>query len=221
MHRPGAKGGRKVLSKFCRECKGNNAEYLWKLRLLLTKMWASLHKFLYLFLLTSGWKTVILESTGILFQESCMSDEKLALLRRSHTLHPHPDQVRDPLFTSGSPFFDPRDLVQVKYELLRRVRVDGYSVSLATSLFALSRPTFYAALAAWEQAGIAGLLPEPTGPRHAHKLTPEILAQLQPLARTMSSPQLAQWVQQHYQLIVHPRSIERALARKAQKGGPS
>ena len=38
-------------------------------------------------------------------------------------------QVRDPLFTSGSPFFDPRDLVQVKYELLRRVRVDGDSVS--------------------------------------------------------------------------------------------
>ncbi len=150
-----------------------------------------------------------------------MSDEKLALLRQFHTLHPHPDQVRDPLFTSGSPFFDPRDLVQVKYELLRRVRVDGYAVSHAASLFALSRPTFYTAQAAWEQAGIVGLLPEPTGPRHAHKLTEEILAQLQPLARTMSSPQLAAWLQQHYHLIVHPRSIERALARSVKKGGPS
>ena len=92
-----------------------------------------------------------------------MSDEKLALLRQSHTLHPHPETVRDPLFTSGSPFFDPRDLVQVKYELLRRVRVDGSSVAQATALFALSRPTFYAAQAAWEQAGIAGLLPQPLG----------------------------------------------------------
>ncbi len=29
-----------------------------------------------------------------------MSDEKLKALRQSHALHPHPDQVRDPLFTS-------------------------------------------------------------------------------------------------------------------------
>ena len=150
-----------------------------------------------------------------------MSDEKLALLRQSHTLHPHPDQVRDPLFLSGSPFFDPRDLVQVKYELLRRVRVDGYSVAQATTLFAFSRPTFYAAHAAWEQAGIAGLLPQPTGPRHAHKLTEELVVQLRPLAKTMSAPQLAQWLQEQHHLKVHPRSIERALARSEKKGGSS
>jgi len=150
-----------------------------------------------------------------------MSDEKLAVLHQSHTLHPHPEEVRDPLFTSGSPFFDPHDLVQVKYELLRRVRVDGYSVAQAASLFALSRPTFYAALAAWEQAGIAGLLPQPTGPRHAHKLTEEIITQIRPLAKTLSPTQLAEWLQEQHRLRVHPRSIERALARSAKKGGPS
>ena len=150
-----------------------------------------------------------------------MSDEKLENLRQSHTLHPHPDQVRDPLFTTGSAFFDPRDLVQVKYELLRRVRVDGYSVSHATSLFAVSRPTFYAAQSAWQQAGISGLLPQSTGPRHAHKLTDEIVAELQPLAKTMSSAELAVWLQEQRNLSVHPRSIERALARKTQKGGAS
>jgi transposase len=150
-----------------------------------------------------------------------MSDEKLAILRQSQTLHPHPDQVSDPLFASGSPFFDPHDLVQVKYELLRRVRVDGYSVASACSLFALSRPTFYAAKAAWEKAGVAGLLPEPTGPRHAYKLTEDILKEIQPLSKTLSSAQLAEWLQEHYQLSVHPRSIERALARSEKKGGPS
>ncbi len=148
-----------------------------------------------------------------------MSDEKLKALRQSHALHPHPDQVRDPLFTSGSPFFDPRDLVQVKYELLRRVRVDGDSVSHATSLFALSRPTFYAAQAAWERHGLLGLLPEPTGPRQAHKLTEEILVLLRPRADTMSSTQLARWLRDERHLSVHPRSIERALARQAKKGG--
>jgi len=151
-----------------------------------------------------------------------MSDEKLRALRQSRTLHPHPEQVRDPLFTSGSPFFDPRDLVQVKYELLRRVRVDGYSVSQATSLFALSRPTFYAAQSAWEQAGISGLFPQSTGPRQAHKLTDEIMAELRPLAQTMSAAELARWLHEQRDLIVHPRSIERALARQPrQKGGTS
>lgn len=150
-----------------------------------------------------------------------MPDEKLKALRESRSLHPHPEQVRDPLFTSGSPFFDPRDLLQVKYELLRRVRVDGYSVSQATTLFALSRPTFYAAQAAWERAGMSGLLPVPTGPRHAHKLTEEIVAELQPLATTMSAVELAGWLQQERHLSVHPRSIERALKRVAKKGGPA
>ncbi len=148
-----------------------------------------------------------------------MSDEKLALLRQSHTLHPHPDRVRDPLFTSGSPFFDPRDLVQVKYELLRRVWVDGDAVAHATSLFALSRPTFYAAQTSWEQAGIVGLLPEPTGPRHAHKLSGAIGTLLRCQRRFPTSTG-AVGTREHH-LTVHPRSIERALARSAKKGGPS
>ena len=147
-----------------------------------------------------------------------MADEKLRALRPSQTLHPHPERVRDPLFTSGSPFFDSRDLVQVKYELLRRVRVEGEPVSQAAALFGLSRPTYYTALAAWERAGLVGLLPQPTGPRQAHKLTPDIVALL-PLAATQSSAQLADWLREQYHLRVHPRSIERALARVAKKGG--
>src|SRR5207237_3573689 len=163
--------------------------------------------------------TGILGSRTFLARESSMSDEKLKALRQSHALHPHPEGVRDPLFTSGSPFFDPHDLVQVKYELLRRVRVDGESVSHAAALFALSRPTFYAAHAAWERAGLIGLFPEPTGPRHAHKLTEDLLALLRPRAATMSSTQLAAWLREAHQVLVHPRSIERALARAAKKGG--
>jgi transposase len=210
-----------VLSQFCRKCKGNNAGYLVITRYSHESRTACTLVLLYLFTLTIELQTVILARRNLPLQEVIMSDEKLRTLRQYHTLHPHPDQVRDPLFTTGSAFFDPRDLVQVKYELLRRVRVDGYSVAQATSLFALSRPTFYAAHAAWEQAGIAGLLPQPTGPRHAHKLTEELIVQLRPLAKTMSAPQLAQWVQEQHHLKVHPRSIERALARSEKKGGAS
>ncbi len=210
-----------MLSQFCRKCKGNNAGFLDTIWPIFAGKEDVFEHIWYLFHLTFGRATSILETTNGLAQEMVMSDEKLALLRQSHTLHPHPERVRDPLFLSGSPFFDPRDLVQVKYELLRRVRVDGSSVAQATALFALSRPTFYAAQTAWEQAGIAGLLPQPTGPRHAHKLTEELIMQLRPLAKTMSAPQLAQWLQEQYHLRVHPRSIERALARSEKKGGAS
>src|SRR5215472_12825515 len=127
-----------MLSQFCRMCKGNNAAFL-------QGIWSNIHdsrhmtnSFVYLFILTFDRTRGILGRTSILVEEMFMADEKLTFLRQSHTLHPHPERVRDPLFTSGSPFFDPRDLVQVKYELLRRVRVDGYSVASACSLFALS-----------------------------------------------------------------------------------
>src|SRR6266700_1207854 len=135
-------------------CKGNFAGHIeirWRFHAVKS---AFLLRILPLFSLTVGPKIARLARRTLLPQESIMSDEKLKALHQSHALHPHPNQVRDPLFTSGSPFFDPRDLVQVKYELLRRVRVDGDSVSHATSLFALSRPTFYAALAAWERVGL-------------------------------------------------------------------
>jgi transposase len=211
-----------VLSQFCRRCKGNFAEHIEDALSIHAVERAFLVGILYLFVLTVQARTGILTSRTFPSEELKMSDEKLRALRQYRTLHPHPEQVRDPLFTSGSPFFDPRDLVQVKYELLRRVRVDGYSVSQATALFALSRPTFDAAQSAWEQAGMSGLLPQSTGPRQAHKLTEEIMADLRPLANTMSAAELAGWLQEQRGLAVHPRSIERALARNPrQKGGTS
>jgi transposase len=210
-----------VLSQFCRRCKGNYAEYIEKMWHLCVAWWTLLSSIPSHYALTIDPKMGILARRTFPAQEAIMSDEKLQALRQSHALHPHPDQVRDPLFSSGSPFFDPRDLVQVKYELLRRVRVDRDSVSHATSVFALSRPTFYAAQAAWERSGLLGLFPEPTGPRHGHKLTDEIIAELLPLSKSMSAVELAVWLREQRSLSVHPRSIERALKRAAKKGGAS
>ncbi len=49
-------------------------------------------------------------------------DEKQRVLRQHATLNPRPDGVTHPLFRD-SEFFDPRDLLQVKYEMLRLVSV--------------------------------------------------------------------------------------------------
>lgn len=125
--------------------------------------------------------------------------------------------MTDQSFTSGNPFFDPRDLVQVKYEMLRRVHQEGQPVTHAAASFGFSRVAFYDAQNAFRQDGLPGLLPQRPGPRRAHKLSPEVVAVLeQALAQEpgVRAPQLARLVHQRFGLVVHPRSIERALARQ-------
>jgi transposase len=145
---------------------------------------------------------------------------KRSALRAYHALNPHPHAVTDSAFTTGPTFFDADDLVQVKYEMLRRVQVEGLSVTAAAAHFGFSRPSFYAAQHAWQQEGLPGLLPQRPGPRHAHKLTPEVLAFLEQARAqdpSLRLGQLTHLVQERFGLSVHPRSIERRLAQRQQK----
>ena len=140
-------------------------------------------------------------------------------LKRHGTLNPHPDVVTDPLFHTGD-FFDPDDLVQVKYEMLRRVRVDKESVRQSASAFGFSRPTYYQAEADLQRDGLFGLLPEKRGPRQGHKLTAEILdfaAQLRASDPSLRLVDLAAAIQDRFAITTHPRSIERALGRQEKK----
>jgi transposase len=141
---------------------------------------------------------------------------KIDALREEGTLNPAPEKVRDPKFREGD-FFDPRDVVQVKYEMLRRVSVEKASVTDASDQYGVSRPTYYQARADFEEAGIAGLVPKKRGPRGPHKIQAEVLAFL----RTQSVPgepirarELARLIQQEFGLDVHPRTIERVVSGK-------
>jgi transposase len=148
------------------------------------------------------------------------TDGKRRALREHGSLHPRPQDVHDPLFQHGG-FFDPHDLVLVKYEMLRRVRVEGMSVTQAAKTFGFSRVTFYQALEAFRTEGLAGLLPRQRGPKRASKLTDDVLGLIDRLrteAPGLRAPELAERVRRRLGLSVHPRSIERALARRA-KGG--
>lgn len=146
-------------------------------------------------------------------------DPKTRALRQEASLHPHPEQVTDELFSTQE-FFDPHDLVQVKYEMLRRVQSEGQSVSRAASNFGFSRPSFYQAQAAFQQGGLPALMPQKRGPKQAHKLTPEVLAfvrQAQQEDPSLRAVGLAVRINEKYGLTVHPRSIERALTRSQKK----
>ena len=137
-------------------------------------------------------------------------------LRELGALNPQPQRVQAPWFDSAG-FFDANDLVQVKYEMLRHARQDGVTKAEAASLFGLSRPTFYLAEASYARDGISGLLPQARAPKSAHKITPEVMAVIDEHHRGTGPIQaraLAQLVRKQLGISVHPRSIERAIARK-------
>ena len=102
------------------------------------------------------------------------TDAKRQALRELGVLHVRPDDVTDELFLAHE-FLDPRDLVQVKYEMLRRVQVDGQAVAHVAKAFGFSRPSFYQALEVFQQLGLTGLIPKRRGPTKAHKLSDEVL----------------------------------------------
>jgi len=142
-------------------------------------------------------------------------DPKAAALVETRTLNPRPEAVRDDQFGS-SEFFDARDVVQVKYEMVRRVRVDGAPVTAAAAAFGFSRPSFYEAAAAVDREGLGGLVPAKPGPRGAHKLTDEVIGyarQLREADPGIGSARLAEAIAAKFAIRVHPRSVERALAR--------
>jgi transposase len=146
-------------------------------------------------------------------------DPKCEALRSHATLNPHPERVTDGLFQSQS-FFDPRDLLQVKYEMLRRVLVEGQPVAATAAAFGFSRVTLYQMRKRFEAQGLAGLLPQAKGPRRGHKLSAEVLTFLQETLAAepdLRVAELPQRVTEQFGRSVHLRSIERALARERKK----
>ena len=132
------------------------------------------------------------------------------------TLNPSPGKVRDPKFQENE-FFDPRDLVQVKYEMLRRVSIEKASATEATEEYGVSRPTYYQTKSSFDKVGLAGLVPRKRGPHGPHKLQGEALAFVQQqlvAGQPVRARELAKLVRQRFDLAIHPRTIERAVAGK-------
>jgi transposase len=146
-------------------------------------------------------------------------DPKAAALRSAGAMHPNPESVQDETFNKDA-FFDRRDRVQVKYEMLRRHIIDGQPVTDVANSFGVSRQTFYKNHSAFETQGLVGLLPRPHGPQRAHKCTDEILdyvEQWQAQPHPDKTVSMADAVESRFAVRIHPRSLLRALARREKK----
>jgi transposase len=143
-------------------------------------------------------------------------DLKIKALKESGSFNPHPERVKAPWF-QNSAFFDPKDFLQVKYEMLRHVSIDGAQKSETAKLFGISRPTFYEAEAAFSKSGFAGLLPQKRGPREAHKINTNVMMFIERHIsenQKIKAKELVKLVRSNFNISVHQRSIERAISRK-------
>ena len=140
-------------------------------------------------------------------------------LKQQGTFNRRSESVHAPLFDTTA-FFDPEDLVQVKYEMLRRVQVEQDSVTESASAFGFSRLTFYQTKRAFQREGLNGLTPQKRGPQKPHKLTAEVVRFVVEQLEDEPLPSwgvLAERVKERFDLVVNPRSIERVVKLQEKK----
>jgi len=140
-------------------------------------------------------------------------ESRQAALEAAGLVHPRPGAVTAELFSSGGTFFLPADKVQVKYEMLRAVAVDGETVVAAARCHGYSRAEYYLVQAAFGLRGMAGLVDERRGRRGPTKLHGEIAAYLRDAPAERSGAELAKEVQARFGVSLHRRTAERARKR--------
>jgi hypothetical protein len=111
------------------------------------------------------------------------------LLRRARCLHLTPERVQDERFIEQPDFFDPKDIVQVKYELLRRCEVEGRDVAPTCLEFGFSRTTYYKVQQAFLDGGLPALMGRPRGRLKPIKVTDILRGYL--IAEKAKNPKLS------------------------------
>jgi len=147
------------------------------------------------------------------------TDIKIQNMETDGTLNSRPEAVADELF-AHSDFFDCRDLVQVRYEMLRRVRTDGLPISETAVRFGVSRPTYYRVETDFEREGMKGLLPRKRGPKDGHKLSAKVVEALLAVREadpSLDTASLVELLRERFDIEVHLRTVERALLRQEKK----
>jgi transposase len=144
---------------------------------------------------------------------------KQEILKKRRCLNPKPKQLKDELFEKYT-FFDSNDLIQAKYEMIRRVNEDGWSIRKAAKTFGFSRPSFYEAKKAFEKQGITGLIPKKRGPKEPHKLSREVIEYLEELecqTPKLKAQTLTDQIKEKFEVKINTRSIYRALEKLKKK----
>lgn len=153
-----------------------------------------------------------------------MSDDpKTKFLRKEGLINPKPERVTHSLFQTHE-FFDPLDLPQVRYEMLRAARVEHATVSDACRLFGFSREYFYRLERDFMARGYVGLLGSSRGRRPLIALNQDLVNFI--IHRKMTEPNLTgedlrKELKTTYQVECSRRTVERIIEKLelGKKGG--
>jgi transposase len=151
-----------------------------------------------------------------MFSNSVSRRIKIDALRQDNALNFAPDKVKDQNF-KHSEFFDPCDAVQVRYELLRSVKIDKKPVTLAVSSYGFSRSIYYQLKTRFEQSGITGLISKKRCLHGSYKLNENVMLFIWKNLRDeapIQAQKLAKQIQCELNLKIHPRTIERAVKKE-------
>jgi len=141
--------------------------------------------------------------------ESARHDE----LRKNGSFNHRADMVSAEIFKKA-PFFDPHDLIQVKYEMLRAVEKEQCDVTSTSETFGFSRVSFYQIKKEFDENGIAGLIPKKRGPKGSRKLNSDDIEFAKSLEGTHTKTQILKRLREERGVEVSKRTLERQLADK-------
>ena len=144
-----------------------------------------------------------------------MSDKKHAHLRKSGTLNPHPERIFDPLFSNSS-FFDSRDLLQVRYEMIR-AHTSATTLKEIATRFGVSIATCVCLKRDYRKGGLQALVPRRRGPQGPHKITLEMV-EFAENYRAVHGPtsvrKLAALINEQFEVHIHFSGLHRALSNR-------
>jgi transposase len=141
---------------------------------------------------------------------------KIETLKSNGSYNRHASAVTSPLFM-GNTHFDPYDLVQVKYEMLRAVMCDEMTITEASRQFGFSRAAYYKIEKSFDVAGVNGLFLQKTGPKAAVKATDEILQfadELREHDPSITNDRIVEEIHKQKGVTLHKRSLQRERSKK-------
>ena len=145
---------------------------------------------------------------------------KSDILKQNGSFNENSESVKAEEFQKGV-FFDPEDLIQVKYEMLRSVANKECTVKEASYKYGLSRQTYYLTKDAFDESGFSALFRKKTGPRGASKLNEEgqkFIEQYLVEHPDASGSEINRALAADLNIDVNVRTVERYLSKKITGG---
>jgi transposase len=142
-----------------------------------------------------------------------MAENKKKFLEHEGLLNPKPQRIAHPLFETID-FFDPLDLPQVRYEMIRAARAEKNTVAEACKLFGFSREYFYKLERAFMARGYVALLGSTMGRRPIIALNQEVvnfIVHRKIEENQLSGENLRQEIKRLYNVDCSRRTVERIV----------